>query len=1220
MYSTASKGKQENKSSKGFDDENIIYGPTTRKAWNEYWKSLGSSQKDNDTGNATSAPTTKTRRDHDKGSKSLSGKRIETRSSDKEINNENEKQPVKKTRGRPRKYAPGVSAVVNRAKKGKVTKASKVPIISEHRRGRPPKHGKGGLKKKGGKEGSSLDMLHQQTLLSIQSRSGTRLSPAPGCVDKKLSDASAPKDAEEKDQDVTKDDLLSTSPPPFPSSLASLVTPGVMPSVIIKDSSLLSVNEELDRLVDKWKSQMLSFLTHMQMPEFKSSLVKQIEAEKNRRHSLTAQIDAMEKSIKGLQEKGVFALRAKLSELGIHANTSDEVLDQARQIVAHNKALLEKESQLQAQVAREESVYAEICRVYEKNIREKKIDRRFFQELTGSLDPHKRLQDTERSENTAPEKSSTPSSASSSPARSQNSRTTRSTPQNKNGPERDSETPLSGVGPPPLKKTAAPKQVKAKKEPKKRGRKPKAADKNASLTDGSLPEPPPLKKPFDLSDAKISIKGSPLRPETGNKTSSSTGSANSGSSPSEHRDSPAHEKSEEAPRLTLTFVINREKNNFSVKSPSKTPPHKSPYPAKNSPKSPADAVVAASSKRKKRSPSRDLSATTTRSATKKTRSSKSSGPDTSSESEARIKIKLGPKEISVEPVVSNSPATNNTTDERNKSVPSTPAPLPNSTNATSTNTIPSAVTSESQTTTTASRLPSANGKRSKFDKLLAVASHEMSLQAAAEASNSGSTSSISSSALGEATRTLVPSPSISASSRPSSSASSSSFNTTSTATTNNPPAISQQHHQMLSDVAFGRRAPCVNTPPQTPSPSLSSSDRPITPGGGSTTSSMSPLLHQQHQHYQQHIQNQQQSQQQQSSSQSSGNSSSFSHNFSDSLAAHLQNPHHPLSSSESSAHHQFFNSLQSMKNLASMTAFGVPQQPGMDSTAPRRKPGRPPKKSISNEMWATQPPVDSQPRTTLSEQLSNSSGAANLTTSHPHLSSSLNQCQYSNSNDNVATDYSVIRNRNSQTTNSTSNAYSQHQQTSSSSTNPSSQSKTSYGSRSSSSTPVSSHPEGMSNYYPHNPYAPPGKLFNLIVWISSNSFSFPLEGPSGPQSVALSVIRRHETSGAPPPPTHQAPYPFPGFPMIAGTYPHLPANIPFESLQKELTRNYNYYNRLNGLVEVALSAQQQKLLQSGPNRSSLDAVCKRDFNPASYQGSKSSQIPSILSGEITPGK
>jgi len=1106
------------------------------------------------------------------------------------MNNENEKEPLKKARGRPRKYPPGVSAVVNRAKKGKVTKTSKVPIISEHRRGRPPKHGKGGLKRKAGKEGSSLDMLHQQTLLSIQSRSGKRLSPAPGCVDKKLSDASAPKAVDEKDKDIRKDDLLSTSPPPFPSSLASLVTPGVMPSVIIKDSSLLSVNEELHRLVEKWKSQMLSFLTHMQMPEFKSSLVKQIEAEKNRRHSLTAQIDAMEKSIKGLQEKGVFALRAKLSELGIHANTSDEVLDQARQIVAHNKALLEKESQFEAQVAREESVYAEICRVYEKNIREKKIDRKFFQELTGTLDPHKRLQDSEKSENTAPEKSSTPSSASSSPTRSENSRTTRSTPQNKNGPERESETPLSSVGPLSLKK-----QAKGKKEPKKRGRKPKAAVKNASLNDASLPEPPPLKKPFDLSDAKISIKGSPLRPETGNKTSSATGSANSGSSPSEHRDSPAHEKSEEAPRLTLTFVINREKNNFSVKSPSKTPPHKSPYPAKNSPKSPADAVVAASSKRKKRSPSRDSSATTTRSASKKTRSSKSSGPDTSSESEGRIKIKLGSKEISVEPVASNSPATNNTTDERKKSLPSTATPFPNNNNnATSKKTIPSAVTSESQTTTTASRQTSSTGKGSKFDKLLAVASHEMSLQAAAEA-HSGCTSSLSSSVLGEATRTLAPSPSISASSRPSSSASSSSFNTTSTAATNHPPAISQQHHQMLSEVAFGRRAPCVNTPPQTPSPSLSSSDRPITPGGGSTTSSMSPLLHQQHQHYQQHIQNQQQ----QSSSHPSGNSGSFSHNFSDGLAAHLQNPHHPLSSSESSAHHQFFNSLQSMKNLASMTAFGVPQQPAMDSSAPRRKPGRPPKKSISNDMWASQPPVDSQPRTTLTEQLSNSS-AANLTTSHPHLSSSLNPCQYSNSNDNVATDYSVIRNRNSQTTNSTSNAYGQHQQqTSSSSTNPSSQSKTSYGSRSASSTPVSSHPEGMTNYYPHNPYAPPG--------------------PSGPQSVALSVIRRHETSGAPPP-THQPPYPFPGFPMIAGTYPHLPANIPFESLQKELTRNYNYYNRLNGLVEVALSAQQQKLLQSGPNRASLDAVCKRDFNPASYQGSKSSQMPSILTGEITPGK
>ena len=94
-------------------------------------------------------------------------------------------------------------------------------------------------------------------------------------------------------------------------------------------------------------------------------------------------------------------------------------------------------------------------------------------------------------------------------------------------------------------------------------------------------------------------------------------------------------------RLTLTLVINRVNNSASVKSPSRTPPDKSPFGSKNSPKSPHE------NKRKQKSSDRDVKST------KKTRSSKSSGPDTSSESETKIKIKLGSNKepVSVQPVL-----------------------------------------------------------------------------------------------------------------------------------------------------------------------------------------------------------------------------------------------------------------------------------------------------------------------------------------------------------------------------------------------------------------------------------------------------------------------------------------------------------------------------------------------------------------------------------------
>lgn len=135
--------------------------------------------------------------------------------------------PVKKKRGRPPKY--GMTAAAKVIKRATKNGAVKVTGVNEpvRRPGRP-------CKKKPENESrkSQLEMLHEQTILSINNRTGKRLSPAPGCVDSKLS---SPDDA----------------------------TDG-LPSVIITDSSDLSVGEKLDHIMSAWKQDMQNFLSYMQ--------------------------------------------------------------------------------------------------------------------------------------------------------------------------------------------------------------------------------------------------------------------------------------------------------------------------------------------------------------------------------------------------------------------------------------------------------------------------------------------------------------------------------------------------------------------------------------------------------------------------------------------------------------------------------------------------------------------------------------------------------------------------------------------------------------------------------------------------------------------------------------------------------------------------------------------------------------------------------------------
>jgi hypothetical protein len=991
------------------EEECVVYGPTTRTAWKEYCQSLCKNDKKPSNKNNNSRKNEEREVEEEDGGKEIrqkkrhSSEKVKEKTTESKSDEENKTDDVKvqKPRGRPRKYPPGATAALNRA----VKKGTKIAGVNEPRRpGRPPKD----PKKK--RDVNPLDTLHEQTLLSVQSAK-SRLSPAPGCVDRKLSESSTEE------------------------------TCGV-PSVIVKDSSIQAVNEEMDLLMNTWKRQMMDFLSYMQMPEFKASISKEIDEEQKRKQQLQTQVDAMEKAVKNLQERGVLALNVKLAELGIVANSADDVLDKAREIIAQNKALCEKEQQLQVDVSREEALHQEVQRMFEKN--RKTLSQT---EVTPRLS-------IESDSNTSLNGSVPQSPTSRTPAKSGTSilpsqSLTRPLVSNTNkGDKSTANTPANTVAnaspillppppPPPAvlpsnsRRGSAAKESKGKREPKKRAAKKSSSETSSSIDDIIADVSTAKKTVADANDAKSNDSSdSPINP--GSQEESSTSKE----------------------RLTLTLVINRGNNSASVKSPSRTPPDKSPFGAKNSPRSPHE------NKRRQKSSERDAKLPS-----KKTRSSKSSGPDTSSESETKIKIKLGSNKepVSVEPVL----PTPVSLAEKEQSQGKT-SEVHYDVTRTNVSVSVAAGTATIPTSSTVSKSSSGTKRWQKGidSNLLAVASHEMSLQnAQLEAAQAAASK--------ELENRVAPSPSMSSSSRPSSTSSSFATNT------------SLPQHQSFSDLAFNRRTAMVNTPPQTPSPSFST-ERAGTPGNSTSSSSLSPSLH--HHVPGHHLPTP---------------STSSASNLSNHDAFHAELPHHHSSLSSAASHQQmssahYINSLQSMKNLASMSGPYNPSNRTISEqrtvTTPSattievpkgRKPGRPPKKSISNDMWAS---VEAQSKSTDSVAPSTTS-TPSISSNHPHLTSSLNQCQYPNE---VASDYSVKSKQNSGSS-SSSNYYNGL------STNPGISSISQHGSQSSSSSVIQSpanksnnpapsgrsssgpthHPDNMSNFY--LPYSSQGKTFFEVI-------------------------------------------------------------------------------------------------------------------------------------------
>lgn len=123
---------------------------------------------------------------------------------------------------------------------------------------------------------------------------------------------------------------------------------------------------------------------------------------------------------------------------------------------------------------------------------------------------------------------------------------------------------------------------------------------------------------------------------------------------------------------------------------------------------------------------------------------------------------------------------------------------------------------------------------------------------------------------------------------------------------------------------------------------------------------------------------------------------------------------------------------------------------------------------------------------------------------------------------------------------------------------------------------------------------------------------------SASSSSYTSVIRRHDPAAGP-----TGYPPFPGFPIMPPGY-SLPHNMQqYQSIQKEIERNYLAYcqNGLAGELAAAAAAasQQQKIIQRSSSSSLTNK--SRDFNSASsFQSKQMSNMSSLMAGDVGPGK
>ncbi|XP_041975619.1 histone-lysine N-methyltransferase, H3 lysine-79 specific isoform X2 [Aricia agestis] len=165
---------------------------------------------------------------------------------------------------------------------------------------------------------AGLDLLHSTTLASTL-HNGSVTAPPPGCVEQRLSALGALQPAERLHTEL---DIPRAPAAPY----------------------------SLQLLLDMLRDQYLALIARMPTPEYAAEVRQQIHRERERNQKLKSRASQLDKQISVLISDSVALLKARMSELGIHANNTVDLLAKAKEIVGRHKELQSKASKLQAQV------------------------------------------------------------------------------------------------------------------------------------------------------------------------------------------------------------------------------------------------------------------------------------------------------------------------------------------------------------------------------------------------------------------------------------------------------------------------------------------------------------------------------------------------------------------------------------------------------------------------------------------------------------------------------------------------------------------------------------------------------------------------------------------------------------------------------------------------------------------------------------------------------
>ncbi|KAH9490609.1 hypothetical protein Btru_033812, partial [Bulinus truncatus] len=302
------------------EDNGIVYGPTTRRQWNEYVKkpqSQSGTENENDSSTPDAVPETKIKEVSKQ--MNLRKKRMKTV---KRLNNgalgkrqmqvgkkPNETAAVKskaavKLRPRLNRKVENSSVpapVVASSTTTQATSNSPVSVASSVAATQPL---------------DSLNFLHAHTIMST---SGKATDPTEKVCynDKRMTETSS-----------------------------AYFKPTVQQQTV----SMLEKQAGVLQYFESFKQNLLSFLAFMQTPQYSAILLLQIEQEKRKNLELLTKTEGIEKEISVLQKDGVRLIKDRLKEMGIKADTPRELISQAKDIVLRHHELKSQTASLGAQI------------------------------------------------------------------------------------------------------------------------------------------------------------------------------------------------------------------------------------------------------------------------------------------------------------------------------------------------------------------------------------------------------------------------------------------------------------------------------------------------------------------------------------------------------------------------------------------------------------------------------------------------------------------------------------------------------------------------------------------------------------------------------------------------------------------------------------------------------------------------------------------------------